>query len=167
MDKTHYQGDTARLECISIGEPNANFQWQANGVDLDEETSRLLYLYNITADSGGEYTCIISSDIGSDKTSTFLFVYPYFVSHPVDMQVSFGSELQLTCDAIGFPSPKYLWQRADGRKISGDVKNRVLNIHSAQIGDAGEYYCYASGRGRSIKSQSSIISGIHFTLAPS
>jgi hypothetical protein len=162
INKTYSLGDTARLECISVGESDAMFQWQANGMNLDEEVFRILSLHDITADNGGEYTCIVSSDFGSHDASTFLFVYPYFTSHPIDMQVSFGSELQLTCDAMGFPSPEYLWQRADGRNISGDIVGSVLNIQSVQFGDEGEYYCNASGSRRNIQSQSSIVTGINF-----
>jgi hypothetical protein len=115
-------------------------------------------LPNITADSGGEYTCVVSNFAGSHNDSTFLFVYPYFLSHPGDMQVSFGSVLLLTCDALGFPSPDYLWQRTDGMQIMDDavINGRVLNI-TLESGDGGEYFCTASGRGIIIQSQNAFV----------
>jgi hypothetical protein len=147
------------LECTSSGGHNS-YQWQFNGVSLDNKTLPILRLPNITADSGGEYTCVVSNFHGTDKASTFLFVYPYFLSHPGDVQVSLGSMILLTCDAVGFPNPEYLWTRVDGRIIRSDVSDgRVLNITNVLFGDGGGYYCNASGRGMSFQSQGSIITG--------
>jgi hypothetical protein len=152
------------LQCTDGGEPNTNstYQWQANGTNLDNETLPILRLPNITADSGGEYTCVVSNPAGNHNASasTFLFVYPYFLSHPGDVQVTLGSTILLTCDAVGFPNPEYLWTRDDRRIIRSDVKEgRVLNITDAQFGDGGGYSCIASGRRRSFQSYGSIITG--------
>jgi hypothetical protein len=161
IDQTYCQGDTALFECIGVGGPNNTYQWQANGTNMDNEALPILRLFNITADSGGEYTCVVTNPAGSHKTSTFLFVYPYFISHPGDVQVFLGSMIILACDAVGFPNPEYLWTRADGRIIRSDVSDgRILNITDAQFGDGGRYSCHASGRGMSLQSQDSIISGI-------
>jgi hypothetical protein len=140
-----------------MGGPNNTYQWQFNGTNLDEETLPTLTIFNVTVDSGGEYTCVVSNFAGSHNDSTFLFVYPYFLSHPGDMQVFLGSVLQLTCDAVGFPSPGYLWQRADERQImsNGAIDGRVLNI-TAKF-EVGEYYCIAFGIRRSILSQNAIV----------
>jgi hypothetical protein len=137
-------------------------------MDIPGETLETLMIPNITSDSGGEYTCIVSSHIGIYNASTFLFVYPYFLSHPDDVQVSVDSGVLLTCVAEGFPSPQYLWQRADGMKIRDDVitDRNYLSITSVQYGDAGEYYCIASGRGMDIQSHSSTITGIKGGIHP-
>jgi hypothetical protein len=165
VNQTYCQGDTAVLECITVGGPNNTHQWQANGTNLDGEALPILRLFNITTDSGGEYTCVVSNPAGSHKASTFLFVYPYFLSHPGDVQVSLGSMIFLTCDAVGFPSPDYLWTRADGRIIRSDVSDgRVLNITDAQFEDGGGYSCHASGRGLGLQSQDLVISGITIIL---
>jgi hypothetical protein len=149
------------LECTSTGGPNNIYQWQANGTNLENEILPTLTILKITADSGGEYTCVVSNLAGSHNTSTFLFVYPYFLSHPGDVQVSLGSLILLTCDAVGFPSPEYLWQRVDEMQIMGSavIDRRDLNT-TAKLGDEGEYYCTAFGRGISIQSQSAFVTGI-------
>jgi hypothetical protein len=159
-NQTYSQGDTVMLECTSVGGPNNAYQWQANGVNLDNEILPILMLPNITVDSGGEYTCVVSNIAGSHSASTFLFVYPYFLSHPGDVQVSLSSVILLTCDAVGFPSPEYLWQRVDGMQIMGNavIDRRDLNI-TAKLGDEGEYYCIAFGRGISPQSQNAIVTG--------
>jgi hypothetical protein len=158
MNQTHHQGDAAIIKCTSLGGPNNTYQWQFNGTHLGNETLPMLLILNITADSGGEYTCVVSNPVGSHSTSTFLFVYPYFLSHPGFVQVSLGSMLLLTCDAVGFPSPEYIWQRANGMQIMGDtvIHERVLNI-TAKSGDEGAYYCIAFGRGMNIQSQNAIV----------
>jgi hypothetical protein len=162
INQTYSQGDTVMLECTSVVGLNHTYQWQVNGTNLANETLPILKLPKITADSGGEYTCVVTNPAGSHNMSTFLFVYPYFLSHPGDVQVSLGSTILLTCDAVGFPNPEYLWTRADGRTIRSDVSDRrVLNIIDVLFGDGGEYYCHASGRGMSLQSQGSIISGIN------
>jgi hypothetical protein len=149
-----------------MGGPNNTYQWQFNGTNLDEETLPTLMIPNVTADSGGEYTCVVSNLAGSHNDSTFLFVHPYFLSHPGDMQVSRGSVLLLTCDAAGFPSPEYLWQRADEMHIMGNaaIDRRVLNI-TVKSGDEGEYFCTASSGRISIQSQNAIVTGIVSTHA--
>jgi hypothetical protein len=143
-----------------MGGPNNAYQWQVDGTNLDNETLPMLVILNITADNGGEYTCVVSNLAGSHSTSTFLFVHPYFLSHPGDVQVSLGSLLLLTCDAVGFPSPEYLWQRVDEMYIisDADIDGRVLNI-TVEFGDEGEYYCIALGRGLSVQSQNAIVTG--------
>jgi hypothetical protein len=157
-----------------MGGPNNTYQWKVNGSDLDDETLPILRLPNITAESGGEYTCVVTNLAGSHNASTFLFVYPYFLSHPGDMQVSLGSTILLTCDAVGFPNPDYLWALADGRIIRSDVSDgRVLNITDVRFGNGGRYSCSASGRGISFHSQHSSITGtmmiqlLHFINSPS
>jgi hypothetical protein len=159
INQTYSQEDRAVLVCTSMGGPGNTYQWQANRTNLNNETLPILVVFNITAYSGGEYTCVVSNPAGSHSASTFLFVYPYFLSHPSDMQVSLGSALLLTCDAVGFPSPQYRWQRADGMQIMGDtlIERRVLN-KTAGSGDGGEYFCIAFSRGMSIQSHNALIS---------
>jgi hypothetical protein len=160
INQTYNQGDTAMFECTSVVGLNNTYQWQANGTNLENATLPKLMILKITADNGGEYTCVVSNLAGSHNASTFLFVYPYFLSHPGDVQVSLGSVILLTCDAVGFPSPEYLWQRVDGMHMGNAVNDRRdLNI-IAKLGDEGDYYCTAFGRGISIQSQNAIVTGI-------
>jgi hypothetical protein len=158
INQTYFNGQMAALECVSMGGPNNTYLWQANGKELIGEVLHILMI-NITHESGGEYTCFVSNLAGRHSASTFLFVYPYFLSHPGDVQVSLGSMILLTCDAVGFPSPEYLWQRADGRGIRGGVVNnrRTLRISNVEFGDEGEYFCNASGSGVTVQSSNGTI----------
>jgi hypothetical protein len=114
-------------------------------------------LPNVTASTGGMYTCIVSNNAGNDSASTFLFVDPYFVSHPSSHQVSIGATVLLICDALSFPNPEYLWQHSGGGSINSG--SRTLNISNVQYGDEGEYFCNASTLGTTIQSRSGLLTG--------
>jgi hypothetical protein len=146
------------LECTSSGGPNNTYQWLANGIDLTGETSGNLTLPNVTAATGGIYTCMVSNIAGSHNTSTFVYIYPYFVNQPLDFQVSMGSTLEVVCDTKAFPEPEYLWHRVDGMDIRSEIETnqRNLTISSVEFNDNGDYYCNASGI---VQSQSFLITG--------
>ncbi len=131
------------------------------GTELVGEMSPILLLPNVTASTGGMYTCVVSNLAGNDNASTSVFAAPYFVSQPRDVLVSVGSSATLVCTAESFPNPDYQWQRRDGRPIrSGIVINgRNLTISSIQYGDEGEYYCNASANQQTIVSEVGIIIG--------
>jgi hypothetical protein len=155
------------IECTSMGGPNNTYGWQANGTSVANATLPILRIRNITAESGGEYTCVVTNLAGSHNISTFLFVYPYFLSQPGVVQIFLGSVILVTCDAVGFPSPGFFWQRADGMIIRDNaIDGKVLNI-TAKSGDGGEYYCIAFGRGLTILSQNALVTGIvgHITIS--
>ena len=143
-----------------MGGPNNTYQWQANETDLEGWTLPILVLPNVTADTGGMYTCVVSNLAGSHNASTFLFVDPYFVSPPGDVQVSVGNRVVLICGAEAFPNPEYLWQRVDGMQIRNYIVNgRNFTIPSSEFGDEGDYYCIASGTEMSFQSESGRITG--------
>ena len=144
-----------------MGGPGNLYQWQADGANISGETSEILMLPNVTATTGGMYTCVVTNIAGSNNASTFVFIFPYFINHPHSDQVSVGSAVILICDAVSFPSPDYLWQRADGGNISSDTvtNERNLSISSVEYGDEGGYFCNASVGEDSIQSQIAIVTG--------
>ena len=158
---TYTQGSTATLECTSLGGPENLYQWQADGANISGETSEILMLPNVTATTGGMYTCVVTNIAGSNNASTFVFIFPYFINHPDSDQVSVESAVILICDAVSFPSPDYLWQRADGGNISSDTvtNERNLSISSVEYGDEGRYFCNASVGEDSVQSQIAIVTG--------
>jgi hypothetical protein len=150
------------LRCTSVG--SDAYQWQVNGTDLDNETLSILRIPNITADHGGEYTCVVTNYLGSHNDSTFLFVYPYFRSQPPgDLEVPLGTGILLICDAMAFPYTEleYVWIRVVDGSDSRVIDGRILNITNAQLEDEGsEYYCIVTAKGKMLRSQSSIMSGM-------
>lgn len=167
INNTYSLGETALLECASIGGPNNTYQWQANGTDLSGETSQNLTRFDITASTGGMYTCVVSNLAGNHSATTFVFVYPYIVNETsAIITVSTVSSVLLICDARSFPNPEYLWLRADDKDFREGilVNDSTLSIPSIEYGDEGRYYCNASARGRRAQSQIATITGMLLLL---
>ena len=164
INHTYYEGANATLVCTSSGGPNNTYQWLEYGENLHGENSNTLTLPNVTASTGGIYTCMVSNIAGSNNASTFVFIFPYFINHPRSEEVSVGSGVLLICDAASFPSPDYLWQRSDGENITNDIviNQRNLNISSVEHGDEGGYFCIVSAREDSVPSNIAIVTGNHF-----
>ena len=123
------------------------------------ETSATLMLSNVVFSTGGTYSCVVSNDAGSDSADTFVLIQPYFLSQPNDTLTSVNSSFGLTCDAVAFPSPEYLWQRVDGQNIRDgvNVNQRYLYISSLDFGDEGEYYCNATANGVTVQSHNALL----------
>ena len=157
INRFYNEGTTATLVCTSFGGPNNTYQWQGNGTNLGGQNSDTLALPNVSASTGGIYTCIVSNIAGSDSINTSVFVAPYFVNQPLDQQVSVGSPLLIICDVEAFPNPDYLWERVDGRSIRNGIATdgRILNISTVNFGDEGEYYCKSS----EIQSRNVLVTG--------
>ena len=158
---TYYEGTNVNLVCTSSGGPNNTYQWLKNGESIHGQNSNTLNLPNVTASTGGVYTCMVSNIAGSHNASTFVFIFPYFINHPHSEEVSVGSAVLLICDAASFPSPDYLWQRSDSGNISNDIvtNERNLSISSVEYGDEGGYFCTASAREDSVPSNTAILTG--------
>ena len=163
---TYYEGANATLVCTSSGGPNNTYQWLENGENLHGQNSNTLTSPNVTASTGGFYTCMVSNIAGSNNASTFVFIFPYFINHPHSDEVSIGSAVLLICDAASFPSPDYSWQRSDGMNIRNDIvtNERNLNISSVKYGDEGGYFCTVSAQEDSIQSNIAIVSGNQIIL---
>ena len=154
MNETYQFGDTATLQCTSLGGPGNTYQWLFSGSDIPEETSGTLLLMNLTAAIGGEYTCHVSNTAGNDTASTYVFIAPYFTTQPMDITVHIESSGNLSCVAEAFPYPKYQWERVDGEPIRADIvtNESALLISSVIFGDEEGYFCNATSRGITIQS---------------
>ena len=148
VNQTQHRGDAAVLMCTSQGGPNNTYQWQANDTDIPGETTETLTMANVNASTGGMYTCVVTNAAGSDSDSTFIFIAPYFISEPVNLEATNGTSVTLQCVAEAFPSPSYLWARTDRQPIREEVitASNLLNIDPVLFGYQGDYYCIATSR---------------------
>ena len=123
--------------------------------------SENLTVFDIEASDGGMYTCLVSNLAGNHSASTFLFVYPYFVSDPIGEMLSIGDSIVLVCDAEAYPSPEHLWVCPDGRSSCTNNTGRNFSILSIEYGDEGEYFCNATSNERTEMSEIAVITGKH------
>jgi hypothetical protein len=168
INQTFSTGNTATLECTSLGGPGNTYQWRSSGEIIPGRTSAILILSSVVASTGGLYTCVVSNDAGMDTADTYVLIEPYFLSQVIDTQTSLiNSPFQLLCDAVAFPSPEYLWERVDGREIRSGIvtSERNLSIPSLQYGDEGGYYCNATANGVTVQFQSGLLTRMYEIIA--
>ena len=133
-------GDTISLVCTAMGGPGISFQWEMDGTIVGNDT--VLDLVAIDASYGGNYTCIVSNSAGTDSVSTTLYVAPYIVT-PLDEEIltANGSNVDISCEASGFPSPNVNWENMLGLEVSSTPQ---LEFSPVIFGDEGVYHCIAS-----------------------
>ena len=119
-----------------------------NDTSLIVGNEQTLVLTNINASFGGSYDCLVINDAGYGIDSSILFVVPYFVTHPQNVELEQMQTLTLTCEAEGFPSPSIKWEKMNRvtgmfEAISGE-NSTVFMINSVAFSDFGMYRCVAS-----------------------
>ena len=133
-------GDITTLNCSTLGGPSNSFQWERNGIPIENDS--VLTLEGINASHGGTYTCIISNAAGNDSVSTTLYVAPYIDTLLEEQTLAEnGSNVNIVCTAAGFPIPNVIWVNALGSDISN---TSLLQFSPVIFGDEGSYRCVAT-----------------------
>ncbi len=160
-NQTYIRNENATLRCMSMGGPNNIYRWQMDGKDIASKNfnNETLDLLNVNATNGGNYSCIVSNAAGSHSESTYLFIFPYFVTQPSNVMSTNGSEVSLICEVEAFPAPDYQWYRIDGMEIRAEIRSNILFINFVLFGDEGYYYCNATSQGNTIQSDVVLLSG--------
>ena len=146
VDQVFTRGENVTLTCISMGGPGNVYQWEKNGNVV--ATDDVLTLMDIDASSGGIYSCTVSNLAGNDSATSTLYVAPYFIIHPENVETSNSSKVNISCLAESFPEPEYMWMK-DGDSslvregvITVDMPNS-LGFRPVLFGDEGVYVCVA------------------------
>ena len=123
-----------------MGGPDNTYIWMKNEDFVGNEST--LVVTDIDASSGGSYTCLVSNAAGNDSASTTLYVAPYIVT-PLEEQTltANGSNVNLNCDADGFPSPIVTWIDVTNLKL---FNTSLLQFSPVMFGDEGVYRCEAT-----------------------
>ena len=72
-DNTYSQGEQLELNCSSEGGPELEYTWTFSGVMIDNVNTSMLTIANVTTSNGGEYTCSVSNDAGSNMGTVTVF----------------------------------------------------------------------------------------------
>ena len=134
------RGSSVTFNCFALGGPDNTHVWMRNGMIIGNEST--LLVTDIDASSGGSYTCLVSNAAGSDSASTTLYVAPYIVT-PLEEQTLTTNEsnVNINCDATGFPTPNVQWVDMMNREVSNSA---LLQFSPVVFGDEGVYRCVAS-----------------------
>ena len=135
-------GSNVTFSCSAMGGPDITYYWMKNGRIIENES--ILVIADVDASSGGSYTCLVSNAAGNDSASTTLYVAPYIVT-PLEEQTltANGSNVNISCDAAGFPSPTVTWVNMTNVEISN---TSLLQFSPVMFGDEGVYRCEATAQ---------------------
>ena len=79
-------------------------------MENDWTVSSSLTIMNITAEGGGNYTCIAENEAGTNTATAVLSVRLYFSGEQVDLNTTNGTSETLVCEIEGFPI-YYEWEK--------------------------------------------------------
>ena len=95
-----------------------------------------LVIRNVKMEDRGEYMCQVNTDPMKMQTAYLEVVIPPDIVYEEtsgDMMVPEGGSAKLVCKARGYPKPKIVWRREDGRDIiarngpHGKTKGKLMN----------------------------------------
>uniref|UniRef100_A0AAR2KT43 Contactin 1b n=1 Tax=Pygocentrus nattereri TaxID=42514 RepID=A0AAR2KT43_PYGNA len=138
-------GQNVTLECFALGNPLPHIRWRKLDADLPPNyevsmNGALLHLINVQYEDEGSYECEALNVRGMDclpvKGLIDLHRAPEWAEHINDTEKDVGSELTLSCTAVGKPLPWIRWLK-DGYSV------RELKFSSLTFEDSGMYQCIA------------------------
>jgi hypothetical protein len=157
-------GDTVQLSADADGTPPLNYQWQKDGVDLNNggnisgAQTTSLKLSNVLGGDSGGYSVIVGNASGSvtSVVATLSVADPFIITRPVGQSVFIGQSAQFSVVAEGTPPLYYQWLKDgislnDGGNISG-AHSTTLTLDDVLVGDAGGYSVIVSTTSGSVTS---------------
>ncbi|XP_055962583.1 hemicentin-1 [Sorex fumeus] len=157
-------GNPVTLACDAAGIPPPTLTWLKNHKPIESSDSLEVHIMSggsrlkiarTQRSDGGNYTCIASNLEGKAQKLYSLSVHvPPSVAGaetPSEVGVLLGENVELVCQASGFPAPNLRWLR-DGKLLQVreaerarvTVEGSTLSILGARASDSGKYTCVAT-----------------------
>lgn len=159
-DQMKTEGTTAEFSIAAVGIPAPTYQWQKNGINIDDATGATHTTPTLTLDdNGAEYRCMLSNSAGVDSSSVAvlsvdtLIIAPEITSQPGDTTLTAGTPAVFTIAATG-TNIQYIWYLNDTLL---QTSQEAHTISSAGIVNAGVYSVM-------VKNRADSIAGSPFTL---
>jgi hypothetical protein len=152
-DQSVAAGHSVTLEVRAWGTPPLSYQWQRNGVALNDggrisgATTNRLQIDDVRVEDVGLYKVIVSNAYGSTNSLpagvSVVLQAPEITAQPADQSVFTGSDVSLSVTADGSLPMTYQWRRngvdlSDGEAVSG-ANSTNLTITAVSIDNAGFY----------------------------
>jgi kumamolisin len=139
-------GGHTTFTVAATGNPAPTYQWLFNGTPISGATSSTYTIPSVAKTNFGNYTVVISNDIGNPVISApvtlTLAVAPKITIQPKALTLSYGTSGNLTLAATGTPAPTCLWHLNSAAITGGNVtgiNNSTLLFHYATSANAGTY----------------------------
>ncbi len=131
------------LSCSSRGGPDNVYQWLKNGMNTTIGSQPELLISLVTAEDGGEYTCIVSNAAGVTNVSVTLYIQLYTTNPETQIVLANVSEsVTFYCVALRFSLSTYQWNKMEDLGIVYFQQN--LTFNSVTFDDVGRYECVAT-----------------------
>ena len=121
----HHPGDTLTLRVSATGTGPMTYQWKRNGIDITGKTDSIFRLPKLTvADSGAEFTCLVSNGCGTGVLSNPAILK---VLAPAKISLAFDHYLMIMTDGSAWSAGYGLQgQLADGTDYNHFTPVQVL-----------------------------------------
>jgi len=130
------------------------YQWMKDGMILQGATSDELKIYDVTSDSAGEYSVVVTNDYGSVESNavTLKVDQPPEIARkkPTCQVVHAGDTLTMEVEATGTGPLSYQWMK-NGLNIS-DATSATYTLRNATKNDTGNYRVLVSNSYCSVES---------------
>ena len=135
-------GQTATFTVEATGTSPLRYQWKKNGTDIGDATSST-YTTPVTslADSGTEYSVVVSNDVGtatSSIASLTVTSVPIISTQPAAKTVTAGETATFSVAAAGTAPLSYQWKKG-GTDISGATSSSYTTP-ATSLADSGTAY---------------------------
>ena len=104
-------------------------------------------MQSVNASHGGKYSCIVFNDAGIELSFAYLYIQPYFITEPQDIEIDFAESFTLECEAESIPDSTIQWQKQLSNGDFYDISNEessTLVFEKALLSDSGIYRCVAT-----------------------
>ncbi|XP_055611875.1 lachesin [Uranotaenia lowii] len=124
-------------------------------VTYDNANTWLLHVNQAQQDDRGYYMCQVNTNPMISQVGYLQVVVPPNIldieSTPSSVAVRENLNINMTCRADGFPTPKIIWRREDGQSITVERKKKVmvydgevLHLTKVSRNEMGAYLCIAT-----------------------